>query len=75
MPQGLSLCGPTGNEVKFTPSKNHRDQPMLNSIEAIPSEEVPVVNEYPDVFLDELPGMPPDREIEFSIELAPDTLQ
>jgi hypothetical protein len=34
---------------------------------------VPIVNEYPDVFPEELPGMPPDREIEFSIELAPGT--
>jgi len=28
-----------------------------------------VVNEFPDVFTDELPGMPPDRDIEFIIEL------
>jgi hypothetical protein len=34
---------------------------------------VPVVNEFPDVFLKELPGMPPDRDIEFMIELKPDT--
>ena len=33
--------------------------------------EVPVVNEFFDVFLDDLPGLPPDREIEFEIELAP----
>jgi hypothetical protein len=26
-------------------------------------EEVLVVCEYPDVFLEELPGMPPDRDI------------
>jgi hypothetical protein len=31
------------------------------------------VNEYPDVFPDELPGMLPDRDIEFSIELLPGT--
>ena len=35
--------------------------------------KVPVVCEFPDVFPEELPGMPPDREIEFSIELAPGT--
>jgi hypothetical protein len=35
--------------------------------------KVPVVCEYPDVFPEELPGMPPDREIEFVIELAPGT--
>ena len=34
---------------------------------------VPVVNEYPDVFPDELPGMPPDRDIEFSIDLVSGT--
>jgi hypothetical protein len=34
---------------------------------------VPVVNEFPDVFLEELPGMPPDRDIEFMIELKPGT--
>jgi hypothetical protein len=32
-----------------------------------------VVQKYPDVFLEELPGMPPDRDIEFLIELLPGT--
>jgi len=32
-----------------------------------------VVNEFPDVFPDELPGMSPDRDIEFIIELLPGT--
>jgi hypothetical protein len=32
-----------------------------------------VVCEYPDVFPHELPGMPPDRDIEFAIELQPGT--
>jgi hypothetical protein len=31
------------------------------------------VNEFPDVFPEDLPGMPPDRDIEFSIELIPGT--
>jgi hypothetical protein len=34
-----------------------------------PLDEIPVVCEYPDVFPDELPGMPPDRDVEFVIEL------
>jgi hypothetical protein len=34
--------------------------------------EVPVVNEYPDVFPDDLPGLPPEREVEFRIELIPE---
>jgi hypothetical protein len=36
-------------------------------------EEIPVVREFADVFPDELPGMPPDREVEFFIELQPGT--
>lgn len=34
---------------------------------------VPVVNEYSDVFLKDLPGIPPEREIDFGIDLLPDT--
>ncbi|TYK23903.1 ty3-gypsy retrotransposon protein [Cucumis melo var. makuwa] len=33
----------------------------------------PVVREYPDVFPDELPGLPPPREIDFTIELESGT--
>ena len=36
-------------------------------------EEVPVVNEYPDVFPEAFPRMPPDRDIEFVIDLVPGT--
>ncbi|KAK1684707.1 hypothetical protein QYE76_045555 [Lolium multiflorum] len=36
-------------------------------------EDIPVVNEFQDVFPAELPGMPPDREIEFTIDLIPGT--
>jgi hypothetical protein len=34
---------------------------------------VPVVNEFPNVFPEELPGMPSDRDIEFMIELKSGT--
>jgi hypothetical protein len=34
-------------------------------------EEMPKVNEYPDVFLAELTQVPPNREIEFGIDLVP----
>jgi hypothetical protein len=36
-------------------------------------EEILMVQEYPDVFLEELIGMPPDCNIEFLIELLPET--
>ncbi|XP_071693175.1 uncharacterized protein [Rutidosis leptorrhynchoides] len=32
---------------------------------------IPVVSEYPEVFPDELPGLPPIREVEYKIELVP----
>jgi hypothetical protein len=46
---------------------------MVNSMKGKVLEDIKVVNEYPDVFPDDLPGMPPDRDIEFSIELLPGT--
>src|SRR5438105_6799401 len=36
-------------------------------------EAIPIVREYPDVFPEDLPGLPPDRAMEFSIELLPGT--
>ncbi|WVZ80144.1 hypothetical protein U9M48_027643, partial [Paspalum notatum var. saurae] len=36
-------------------------------------EEIPVVRDYPDVFPDKLPGMPPKHEVEFRIDLVPGT--
>jgi hypothetical protein len=41
------------------------------SISGLTLDQVPVVCEYPDVFPEEFPGMPPDRDIEFVIELIP----
>jgi hypothetical protein len=46
----------------------------INQLGASQGSEVPVVNEFPDVFPEELPGMPPDRDIEFVIELKPGTV-
>jgi len=34
-------------------------------------EDIPVVKEFPDVFLEEIPRLPPKREIHFEIELEP----
>ncbi|KAG8479786.1 hypothetical protein CXB51_029317 [Gossypium anomalum] len=36
-------------------------------------QAVPVVCEFFDVFPEELPGLPPEREVEFSIDLIPGT--
>ena len=37
-------------------------------------EDVPIVREYLSVFPDDLPRLPPDREIEFCIELISETV-
>jgi hypothetical protein len=37
-------------------------------------DEIPIFCEYPDVFPDELSGMPPDRDVEFATELQPGTV-
>ncbi|WJX78130.1 hypothetical protein P8452_61383 [Trifolium repens] len=36
-------------------------------------ENLLVVCEYPEVFPADVPGLPPTREVEFSIDLVPDT--
>ncbi|XP_074373980.1 uncharacterized protein LOC141714356 [Apium graveolens] len=41
--------------------------------ESLKIEDIPIVKEFPDVFPNELPELPPDREIEFTINLAPGT--
>ena len=35
---------------------------------------VPVACEFPDVFPEDLPSLPPPREVEFSIDLCPDAV-
>jgi hypothetical protein len=45
----------------------------VNQLDASQGWEVPVVNEFPDVSPVELPGMPPERDIEFVIDLKPGT--
>ena len=36
-------------------------------------QDIPVVCEFPDVFSKELHGLPPERDVEFVIELNPGT--
>jgi hypothetical protein len=46
---------------------------LRSRLNQITLEEIPIVREYPDVFPDDLPGMPPKRDIEFRIDLVPGT--
>ncbi|GJT20491.1 putative reverse transcriptase domain-containing protein [Tanacetum coccineum] len=34
-------------------------------------EDVPIIRDFPEVFPDDLPGLPPPRQVEFRIELVP----
>jgi hypothetical protein len=54
-------------------AKGVANSTKVNQQDASKGSEVPVVNEFPDVFPEELPGMPPDRDIEFVIKLKPVT--
>ncbi|GKA04260.1 reverse transcriptase domain-containing protein, partial [Tanacetum coccineum] len=36
-------------------------------------EDVPIVRDFPEVFLEDLPGIPPARQVEFQIDLVPGT--
>src|SRR4051812_7488330 len=52
---------------------SHLKGVSLNHLKDVDIDQVAIVREYPDVFPEELPGMPPDREVEFLIELLPGT--
>ena len=48
--------------------------PVVAHVEASPDlASFPVVYEFPDVFPEDLPGLPPDRDVKFSIEFEPST--
>jgi hypothetical protein len=50
-------------------------KPFGQAYEAIIPEiqDIPVVCEFLDVFPEDLPGLPPERDVEFVIELKPGT--
>jgi hypothetical protein len=50
-----------------------RDIPAVYSLHTKAISDVPIVCEYEDVFPEELPGLPPDRDVEFEINLVPGT--
>ena len=68
----VHLTNPDGVQVTCHTQESRPDI-MVFSMETRSLERVSVVSEYPDVFPKELPGMPPDRDIEFAIDLIPGT--
>jgi hypothetical protein len=57
----------------LTPPNHCSYQASAHHTVARSIEEISVVQEFLDVFPDDLPGMPPERDIEFKIELQPGT--
>jgi hypothetical protein len=71
--RAIEVHSPTcGETTLYLPDQGCTRSCAFVMIES-PVERIPVVCDYPDVFPDELPGMPPDRDIEFAIELQPRT--
>ena len=59
--------------ILLGPRKGSCHQVTAHIKEINPSEVINVVSDIPDVFPEELPGMPPERKVEFAIELIPGT--
>jgi hypothetical protein len=74
----IKLVSPLGEEVVAElvspePRKGGYHQMAIDSKEADSLETIRVVSEFPDVFSKDLPGIPPERKVEFAIELLPGT--
>jgi hypothetical protein len=77
--KSVKLTTPNGKELEYVAepvvtAKGIANRAKINQLGASQGSEVLVVNEFPDVFPEELPGMPPDRDIKFVIELKPRTV-
>src|SRR3954463_8838417 len=68
--RAVSLKTPDGKRIRFKSAARTR-RCKLNSLKGVSMDTVPVIRDYPDVFPEELPGMPPDRDVEFLIDLLP----
>jgi hypothetical protein len=74
----IKLTTPDGMELEFiaelvVTTKGVANRAKVNQMDASQGPMVPVVSEFHDVFPEELPGMPPNRDIEFVIDLMPGT--
>jgi hypothetical protein len=76
--RSVKLTTPDGKELEFiaelvVTAKGVANHAKVNQLDASQGSEVPVVNEFSNVFPEDLPSMPHDRDIEFVIELNPGT--
>jgi hypothetical protein len=73
--KSIKLTTEDGKELVYeaeplVTSKGATDRLKLNKLEVSQNQDVRIVDQYPDMFPKELPGMPPDYDIEFVIELV-----
>jgi hypothetical protein len=71
--RAIRLTKEDGTIVEFNATMQAYQASLLNQVQGTSLEGIRVVQEYPDVFLKELLGMPSDCDIEFIIELLPGT--
>jgi hypothetical protein len=71
--RAIRLTKEDGTIVEFSAAIQADQVNVLNKVQGTSLNEIRVVQEYPDVFPKDLLGMPPDRDIEFIIELLPGT--
>jgi hypothetical protein len=76
--KAVRLTTSSGKEIEYVvenlvTAKAASNRVVLNQLDAATTMDVRTVSEFLDVFPEELSGMPPDREIEFVIELVPGT--
>jgi hypothetical protein len=69
----VTLTSLQGERIEVNVCMPATAEAMINQLEEKSLEHIRIVCEYPYVFPEELPGVPPDRDIEFSIELLPGT--
>jgi hypothetical protein len=71
--KAISMTNSEGVQIEHIATMPSRKAYYKKSVSGPTLDQVPVVCAYPDVFPEELPGMPPDQDIEFVIELIPGT--
>jgi hypothetical protein len=76
--KSIKFTTPDGKELGFVAepvvtTKGVVNCAKVNQMDSIQRSEVLVVNAFPDVFPEELPGIPPNQDIEFVIQLKPST--
>jgi hypothetical protein len=70
----IELTSPKGERFEVMITITPSTRPAIYLVDGkFMGRHIRVVREFPDVFLKELPGMPPDREVEFDIYLLPGT--